>query len=162
MKKLTLFMAASFIAAMALTGCAPSTESSDWLKGTTWKADLAGNTVIEELNGRSIEQTVREGTARIRFTGGGYIMRIDIELGSDEGDSSSALNSQQITRVFPDYAYPELFFPFPIGETKDDPTCAYSTGIISEDFKSIHFESFILSRFKSGPSFVAKNITFTR
>ena len=150
MKKLTLFMAAAFIAAMALTGCAPSTESSDWLKGTTWKADLAGVQCTANHDTWVDGGIIDEGFIKIHFTITGY--RLAIEYSQGVGKSMTST----VSRLSPDYNYPELNFPFVVGGDEDNPEIEYSTGIISEDFKTIHFDTF-KTRFS-----VFRDIDFTR
>ena len=134
MKKLILFIAAAFIAAVALTGCAPSTESSDWLKGTTWKADLAG--IQYRFNGPKgffDYQTLEEGSITIHFTTNGYKLQID----------SKPLEDLMVTKMFPDYDFPTLYFPISWKEENKQPVdIIYNAGTMSEDFKTIHFESF--------------------
>lgn len=135
MKKLILFIAAAFIAAVALTGCAPSTESSDWLKGTTWKADLSG--VQYRDNGifglRDNYETLEDGYISIHFTTNGYRLHV----------STKSMESIEWTRIFPDYDFPSLYFPISWEEENKKPVnIIYDVGTISEDFKTIHFETF--------------------
>lgn len=135
MKKLILFIAAAFIAAVALTGCAPSTESSGWLKGTTWKADLAG--VQYRENGRmglsEDYQTLEDGYITIHFTTNGYKLQID----------SKYMKAIVWAKLFPDYDFPSLYFPISWEEENKQPVnIIYNVGTLSDDFKTIHFESF--------------------
>lgn len=135
MKKLTLFMAAAFIAAMTLTGCVPSTESSSWLKGTTWKADLSGVQCRDiGIKGLSEDyRTMEDGVITIHFTTNGYKLQID----------SEDMKAIVWAKVFPDYDFPSLYFPISWEEENKQPVnIIYNVGTISEDFKTIHFETF--------------------
>lgn len=163
MKNLSLTVFAAFLAVIALCGCQPDPASEGWLKHTTWKADMAGKTVTEVFDDSEFDNTVREGSILIKFSGNGYSMNVDLDYVSDSPDYNGGFYSRTITKLFPDYDYPELQFPFVVGGSKDNPEIEYSTGIISEDLKSIYFESFYLSKGSTimGP-IVAKDITFTR
>ena len=119
MKKLTLLIAAAIFAVMTLTGCEPDRESSGWLKGTTWKA------ILDEDNG--------DGSIKIHFTQNGYRLNIDARYNK----------VRAITRFFPDYEYPTLYFPISWDEEDGKPVnVIYNIGTISEDLKTIHFDSF--------------------
>lgn len=132
--KTTTLIATVIFAAMALCACAPSTESSDWLKGTTWKADLAG--IQYHFNGPKgffDYQTLEEGSITIHFTTNGYKLQID----------SKSLEELTVTKMFPDYDFPTLYFPISWKEENKQPVdIIYNTGTMSEDFKTIHFETF--------------------
>ena len=149
MKKLTLMMAAAFISVVALTGCTPSTESSDWLKGTIWEADLIGKQVsVGSLDG---DRKINGGMIKIQFSSQGYQLNyvFSAELGiTSQGEITS--------RRFPDYNFPELVLPIVVGGDKDDPKIEYCTGIMSNDFNAIHFDTL------STGNVVFKDITFVR
>ena len=135
MKKLILLIAAAVIAAMALTGCETDIENSSWLKGTTWKADLAGKSYqTNEMMGLFPgEAPISEGSIKIHFTSSGYTLRVDAPY------EKVILT----TRLFPDYEYPTLYFPIEWDEVDNKPiNIIYNIGTISEDLKTIHFDSF--------------------
>ena len=139
MKKLFLLMAVAVFAAMTLTSCETDIESSGWLKGTTWKADLAGKSYKEnERMGLFPGETpISEGLIKIHFTSNGYTLNIDVRY--DIGGAESNLR----TRVFPDYEYPTLYFPIEWDEVDKKPVnIVYNVGTISEDLKTIHFDEF--------------------
>ena len=117
-------------AALSFTSCAPSTESSGWLKGTTWKADVAGD------NG--------EGYIKIHFYAiGGY--KLDIHTNESE--------THLVTTMSPDYDFPTLYFPIEWDVEDDKPVnVIYNTGTFSEDFKTLHFDTFRDRSFKIGDS----------
>lgn len=158
MKKTILLFAAAFIAVLALTGCEPDTESSNWLKNTTWKADLSGKQFIDHFDDDfpESEGTVTSGEIVIHFTGNGFRVRID-----SEGDSS--LHSQLVAKISPDYKFPKLLFPVSWAERDGKPVdVIYDTGIFSEDLKTLHFDSFRSRPSKFGSYFVFKDLDFAR
>ncbi|MBP5504965.1 MAG: hypothetical protein J6X89_02550 [Bacteroidales bacterium] len=149
MKKLTLLIAAAFISAMALTSCIPSTESSGWLKGTTWEADLVGKQVsYGYMDG---EHTINGGLMKIHFSSQGY--KLIYEFSADLGITSQG---QITSRSFPEYSFPELNIPFTIGDDKDDQETVYSTGIFSDDLDEIYFDEL------NTGNMVIKDVTFIR
>ena len=157
MKKLTLLIAAAFIAAMTLTSCEPDIESSGWLKGTTWKADLAGKQIIWNDFGIEHKSDITEGFISIRFSGSGYTMRASVS-------GNSEFRVQQITKIFPDYDYPSLMFPYPYKTKDGQELVEYSTGVISEDLRSIHFDSFVIGYQNTGDGsfWTVRDVIFTR
>ena len=158
MRKSILLFAAAFIAILALTGCEPDTETSNWLKNTTWKADLSGKQFIDHFDDDYPESdgTVTSGEIVLRFTGDGF--RLSIEC---EGDLS--LHSRAVTRIFPDYKFPKLLFPVSWSEKDGKPVdVIYETGIFSEDLKTLHFDSFRSMRSKFGSYYIFKDVDFTR
>ena len=157
MKKLILLAAAAFVAALTLTSCEPDTESSGWLKHTSWKADLAGKQIIWDSFGIQQESDITEGFISIRFSGSGYTMRASCS-GNNE------FRVQSITKIFPDYDYPKLLFPYPYKSNDGEELIEYSTGVISEDLKSIHFDSFVIGHQNTGDGsfWTVRDVTFRR
>lgn len=158
MRKSILLFAAAFIAVLALTGCEPDTETSNWLKNTTWKADLSGKQFIDHFADDYPESdgTVTSGEIVLRFTGDGYRLSIECEGGL-------SLHFQAVTKIFPDYKFPKLLFPVSWSEKDGKPVdVIYETGIFSEDLKTLHFDSFRSMRSKFGSYYIFKDVDFTR
>lgn len=149
MKRITILTAVIF-AALSFTSCAPSTESSGWLNGTTWKADLAGKQYTGSIGSWSHVAIITEGFIKIHFSILGY--KLTYEYGGDSATGEGSI----VSRLSPDYNYPELLFPIVVGGDKDNPDIEYCEGIISDDFKTIHFDTF------NTGAFVFTNIDFTR
>ena len=79
------------------------------------------------------ETTLSEGYILIHFTANGYRLRIDT-------DFSKVILT---TKLFPDYDYPTLYFPIEWDEVDKTPVnIVYNIGTISEDRKTIHFDTF--------------------
>lgn len=143
MKRQILILAALFCALVSFTSCEVDTSSSSWLDGTGWEADLKGYV----LDGESIS-----GSLRLYFKNGGY------EFQGGYGQFNEAWGTynnsfRTFSETLPEYDFPKLVFTMDLGSGEG---AVSNTGILSDDLKSIHFDSFKLPG-EGGDSFTDLN-----
>ena len=146
MKRQILILATLSLAIISFTSCEVDTSSSSWLNGTGWEADLKGYV----LNGESISSSLR-----LYFKNGGY------EFQGGYGQFNEAWgtdnnNFRTFSETLPEYDFPKLMFTLDLGSGE---SAVSNTGILSDDLKSIHFDSFKLPG-EGGDSFA--NLNFVR
>ena len=143
MKRQILILASLFCALFSLSSCEVDTSSSAWLNGTGWEADLKGYV----LDGESIS-----GSLRLYFKNGGY------EFQGGYGQFNEAWGTynnsfRTLSETLPEYDFPKLVFTLDPGSGE---SAVSNTGILSDDLKSIHFDSFSLPG-EGGDSFTDLN-----
>ena len=143
MKRQTLILVAFICALFSLSSCEVDTSSSAWLNGTGWEADLKGYV----LDGESIS-----GSIRLYFKNGGY------EFQAGYGQFNEAWGTynnsfRTFSETLPEYDFPKLVFTLDPGSGE---SAVSNTGILSDDLKSIHFDSFSLPG-EGGDSFTDLN-----
>jgi hypothetical protein len=151
MKKHLLLFAFAIVAVLAFVGCEADPSSSNWLKRTNWEADVNGKECEGFASG-----TIREGGVRISFSGNGYTMFYDFSVGK------SVSSGKVISESFPDYNDAELYLPFDYVDETGQKQQIISTGKISADHKTIHFDSLIIDNSpERGMTFI-KDVSFVR
>ena len=158
MKKLFLVIASAFITALALTSCETDPASSKWLKYTVWTANPVGKELSDEL---SSPKTITGGSISIKFSGTGYIMLYDLSTNDPEKGVNAMFAGKVSSDLFPDYSYPDLYFPFQY-KNNDQEEMMTSIGIISSDLKTIHFDTFTISYMNPSGAVIIKDLDFTR
>lgn len=151
-----LLLASIFISALLLTGCNADPSTSNWLKYTVWTANPAGKVVEGFRSG-----TIEEGSVKIKFSASGYIMLYELSLNYDGGLVKGRVSGKTDSQLFPDYSYPDLYFPFPYKGENGQEEMVSSTGLISADLKTIHFDTFTISCSETS-GMVIKDLDFTR
>ena len=147
MKRQTLILVAFICALFSLSGCDDDTSSSAaWLKNTGWEANLDGYV----LDGESIS-----GKIRLFFRNGGY------EFVGGYGHFNETWGTydhgfRTESKTAPEYDFPKVTFNMTDGPEE---AAVYNTGILSDDLKVIHFDTFKLFSL-DGDEF--KNIDFVR
>lgn len=150
MKRILLLVASA--CALALAGCSADTTTSNWLKYTAWTADLAGKVCSDGQGSGTIEQ----GSINLRFSALGYTMGYEYKV---DGVSTKGIVK---AFIFPDYSFPELYFHFPYKSEQGEELEVSSTGIISSDQKSIHFDNFVVGYYPSSGFTSIEDVDFVR
>ena len=149
MKK--LFQVLAILMVLALSSC--DKQNDGWLKLTIWEADLAGR----DVEGFGV---LTKGLMRYKFNLSGYTFQCELVSGATDSDGlygGSRFTSQTQFTGEIEYKYPSVAIPFNYKDESGTETVYYNEGTFTEDDKTLHFDSFMISR-----DFIVPDVDFIR
>ena len=137
---------------LTLSSC-DNKKNDGWLKLTIWEADLAGR----DVEGFGV---LTKRLLRYKFNITGYTFQCELGSGTTDSDGlfdgSRFMSRTQFTGEI-EYKYPSVAIPFNYKDESGTETVYYNEGTFTEDDKTLHFDSFMISR-----DFIVPDVDFIR
>ena len=159
----------TFFAFLSLffASCQPDPATEEWMDNTGWEARLEGLSYVDE-SGRTVMISEEENWMGSKggwigfliHTGTGYYLAYQFI-------SENVVKMGRGEKEYPmEYDYPVIRLPYDYYFEDGSSEKRYNTGTISEDYKSIFFEKFVMSSYYREASQLYletfTNLTFSR